>query len=123
MACANKVPFSSAQLACLKQSMLVIAVNDADENAEVLAKGNTLGQFVWLGAQGQPQDHRLSWADGTVIATNGVPTPGVYNDFASGQPTLLGDDCLRMATNGAAEGTWSSAPCTSTAPFICEPLF
>jgi len=53
-----------------------------------------------------------------------VPTPGVYNDFASGQPTVLGDYCLRMATSdGTAEGTWSSASCTSTAPFICEPLF
>ena len=124
MACENKVAFSFAQLTCLKQSMNVVAVNDASENAEMLEQGKALGDFIWLGAQDQQKNYTLSWPDGTVIATNGVAMPGVYNDFASGQPSGQGEYCLHMETNtNGAEGTWSSTSCTGTAPFICEPLF
>lgn len=124
MACSKSVSFGQAQLACFNQGMLVVCPNTQAENAEVLAHAAGLGSFVWLGAQDEQSNHSLQWPDGTVVATNGVPTAGVYNDFAVGEPVVLGGpNCLRMATRGADAGSWSSVACSTPAAFVCEPLF
>ena len=123
MVCSKAVAFNAAQLACVGQGMMVVALDSQAENAEVVERMAGVGTFVWLGAQDEQPNHTLTWPTGGVVATNGVPNPDVYTNFADSQPVVLGGtNCLRMATVGENTGKWSSTSCSDQAPFECEPL-
>ena len=128
MACDKQVKWQNAELACLEQSMELVTVGSAAQNAALLEELQSLGfgPNVWLAAQDSNGNSTLTWPDGTVLAKGANVTAGIYQNFAVGQPavTVGGNGrCLQMdTTDGSAAGTWSTTFCTDTKQFVCEPF-
>ncbi|HEX3850640.1 MAG TPA: C-type lectin domain-containing protein [Polyangiaceae bacterium] len=127
MACDKLDDWDSAELACAAQKMLPVAIWSAAENAAITAELQTLnlGASLWIGGDSNLRaDTTLEWPDGTAISKNGVPVAGVYQNFASGQPTnLSGENAVQIAiSNDASAGQWSNAPASVRQPFVCKPF-
>ncbi len=123
-ACDKLYSWQNAELVCLKQSMTPAQIDGALENQGVLMKLRELGMgpTVWLGAQDTQGNGTLSWLNGTVLARGTMIQSGIYQAFASGQPTLIsGQSCLQMNVGAdATGGSWSNASCSIGQQFVCK---
>jgi hypothetical protein len=122
MACSDGHTWDASEARCMAQGMHVVKVDTAPENAFVLSLVRTLGPWVWIGASDEAKSGTFKWIHGSTIIVDGAPVAGVYQNFASGQPTTLAAaSCLQM-NDGSVEtaGAWSNTACTGGNPYICE---
>lgn len=70
------------------------------------------GEGHWNWVAGPEAGTNIYNGEGTGGAGNGVPVPGQYNNWASGEPNQAGnEDCMETYISS---GTWNDLPCTAT---------
>jgi hypothetical protein len=101
--------WEDAERYCAQQGGSLVTIDDAAENALVLALAQEAGQSPWLGGSDGQLEGTWVWADGAAL---------VYDNWHPGEPNDVGngEDCLELR----ADGAWNDAPCSRTKAFVCE---
>jgi hypothetical protein len=103
---------NNAQLACAKEGLSLVTINDAAENTWVAQQANAINSGRWLiGLNDQLVEGDFQWANGAVPS---------YLNWASGEPNASAtntDDCVEQAPN---TGQWFDVSCGAARPYICE---
>jgi hypothetical protein len=61
----------------------------------------------------------FTWVSGSAFFENAAPIPGVYQNFAAGEPsTTTGLDCVHLHDDPS--GPWSTTHCSDSKQFICR---
>ena len=122
MVCNASLTYAEAGTACLMQTMRLVRIDNAAENAFVLSLLKPITLYGYIGGTDADKARTFKWPDGEIVWTNGAAVAGVYQNFSSNEPgTMSGANCLQM-TRGSSPpaGTWSDTPCTEKQPFVCE---
>jgi hypothetical protein len=119
MGCAVSASFNDAEILCQKQRMHLVEIDSASENNFVVQIAQTLGSYVWIGGSDLELNATFAWISGAAFFEDNAPVPGVYQNFAPGQPvSTAGFDCVQL--HDAAAGPWSNARCADAKQFVCE---
>jgi len=119
MACTTSAPFNQAEVLCEQQHMHLVKVDTASENAYVDGLAKNLGSYVWIGGSDQALNGSFAWQGGGTFYAKSAPIAGVYQNFASNEPsTVPGRDCVQLHSD--PPGYWLSAPCSDALQFVCE---
>ena len=89
MGCTVSATFSDAEILCEEQRMHLVEIDSASENNFVAQIAQTLGSYVWIGGSDLQLNSTFTWTGGTVFYTDGAPVPGVFQNFAPGQPVVV----------------------------------
>ena len=119
MGCAVSASFNDAEILCQKQRMHLVEIDSASENNLVAQMAQTLGSYVWIGGSDLQLSSTFTWPGGTVFFKDRAPVPGVFQNFAPGEPTTTaGFDCVHLHDD--ATGPWLAARCSDAKQFICK---
>jgi Lectin C-type domain/Putative metal-binding motif len=116
--CRTLVTYAEAESACSAQRMRLIKVEDLAENtwAHALLAGD---RNSWLGATDAANEGEWSWADGQQLRTAGAAVPGVFQNWAPGEPNGGGvsENCAEL---WSGTGEWNDKSCDLTSFILCE---
>lgn len=103
---------TSAQLACAKEGLSLVTINDAAENTWVANEAKLVSTSRWyLGLNDILNEGNFQWANGAVPS---------HLSWASGEPNASAsntDDCVEQDPN---TGLWYDVACSQTRRYICE---
>ncbi|MEZ4468983.1 MAG: lectin-like protein [bacterium] len=101
--CPNRLDFDDAEAACAAQGGHLVVVNDADENAFLVANGAT----GWIGYTDAAEEGVYVWVDGT---------PAGFEAWGGNEPNDIGgQDCAEISG-----GTWDDVDCGDGYTYVCE---
>ena len=119
MACAVSATFMQAELLCQQQGMHLVKVDSESENTFVVQLAQSLGSYVWLGGSDLEQNSTFAWVGGVAFFSDGAAVPGVYQNFAAGEPSAdAARHCVHLHDD--PPGYWLVTRCTESKQFICE---
>ncbi len=100
------VGFDAARAACQARGADLVVIEDADENAFLLAQGV---EEAWIGLSDTEKEGVFLWVDGSAPA---------YENWNEGEPNDSGgnEDCGQMRL----EGMWNDVPCDTALGYVCE---
>ncbi len=141
----NSQDADQAQAAAAQLGANLVVFNDAQENQNVVAALNAggyfnSGNFIWIGYKrtgtAQPTFRALDGSTGPFLTpTTGGPTPGIYQNWASGEPNndsyqcapgciigcniyacQNGEQCVQIYSNGL----WNDEKCNAASISVIE---
>lgn len=111
----SPMSWASALTACRRAGYDLATIDDATENAWVLAELGRHGMGdSWIGYHDQFSEGSWVWVDGSVSS---------YTNWASGEPNNANtnEDCVTMYNSpNLPPGLWNDRHCAVSMPFVCE---
>jgi cysteine-rich repeat protein len=132
LVCADvKLGWEEAKIACQKQGMDLVVIDNEEENEDLVTLFQGLGAIpgaaFWLGLSNEPGSSTYTWSD--KMTWDAADDPGVFQAFRPNEPNNpVSENCI-LAANGYAtfqEGNedlflgWNDYLCTAGYRFICE---
>ncbi len=104
LVCATaKATWADASAACEARGASLLAIDDADENAALLALGLA---DAWIGFTDAAKEGTFAWSSGATSS---------YTNWAATQPDGSGDCAVFLA-----DGTWDDDACSQKRGYVCE---
>ena len=119
--CGQNKTWSAARARCQSQGMDLAHVDNAAENAFVLANSKTPS---WIGASDQTVEGAWRWADNNAQfwngAASGTVVGGLFANWKSAQPDNSANQDCGAIELAAPAGKWTDRACTDSLDFVCE---